>query len=97
MPNSVKSINLTEGDKEALEKVLRQSTAPARTYIRAKILLLKSENNSNEYIADKLDVCISVVRLCIDKYNVGGIEAAQHDNKGSAVKQRSRIQISHGS
>ena len=63
MPNSIKSINLTQDDKEALESILRQSTVEARTYIRAKILLLKSKNNSNEYIADKLDVCISVVRL----------------------------------
>ena len=86
MPNSIKSINLTQGDKEALESILRQGTVEARTYIRAKILLLKSENNSNEYIADKLDVCISVVRLCIDKYNAGGIESALHDNKGRGRK-----------
>ena len=46
MPNSIKSINLTQDDKEALESILRQSTVEARTYIRAKILLLKSENNS---------------------------------------------------
>ncbi len=43
MPNLVKSINLTEEDKAALESILRQSTVEARTYIRAKILLLKSE------------------------------------------------------
>ena len=86
MPNSVKSINLTQDDKDALESILRQSTAEARIYIRAKILLLKSENNSNEYIADKLDICVSAVRLCIDKYNAGGIEAALHDSKGRGRK-----------
>ena len=86
MPNLVKSINLTQDDKEALESILRQSTVEARTYIRAKILLLKSENNSNEYIADKLDVCISVVRLCIEKYNAGGIESALHDKRGRGRK-----------
>ena len=47
---------------------------------------MKSKNNSNEYIADKLDVCISVVRLCIDKYNAGGIESALHDNRGRGRK-----------
>ena len=41
MPNSVKVISLTQDDKEALENILRQSTVEARTYIRAKILLLK--------------------------------------------------------
>lgn len=86
MPNLVKSINLTDDDKAALESILRQGTAQARTYIRAKILLLKSENNSNEYIADKLDICVSAVRLCIDKYNAGGIESALHDNKGRGRK-----------
>lgn len=86
MPNLVKSINLTEEDKATLESILRQSTVEARIYIRAKILLLKSEHNSNEYIADKLDICISAVRLCIDKYNADGIESALHDNKGCGRK-----------
>ena len=86
MPNIVKAIHLTEGEKTALEGVLRQSTVEARAYIRAKILLLKAESKSNEYIADKLDICISSVRLCIDKYHAGGIEAALQDNKGRGRK-----------
>ena len=69
MPNLVKSINLTDDDKTTLESILRQSTVEARTYIRAKILLLKSECRSNEAIADKLDICVTAVRLCLDKYN----------------------------
>ena len=40
IPNKVKTINLTEGEKNALEGVLRQSTVEVRAYIRAKILLL---------------------------------------------------------
>ena len=38
--------------RDTLESILRQSTVDARTYIRAKILLLKSESNFNAYIAD---------------------------------------------
>ena len=68
MPNLVKPINLTDDEKATLEGILRQSTVEARTYIRAKILLLKSECRSNESIADKLDICVTAVRLCIDKY-----------------------------
>lgn len=86
MPNLVKSINLTDGDKATLESILHQSTVEARTYIRAKILLLKSECRSNEFIADKLDICVTAVRLCIDKYNTGGIEAALQDNRGRGRK-----------
>ena len=86
MPNLIKAIHLTEGEKAALEGVLRQSTVEARSYIRAKILLLKAESKSNEYIADKLDICVSSVRLCIDKYHAGGIEAALEDTKGRGRK-----------
>ncbi len=69
MPNLVRPINLTDDDKATLEGTLHQSTVEARTYIRAKILLLKSENRSNESIADKLNICVTAVRLCINKYN----------------------------
>ena len=86
MPNLVKSITLTETDKTTLEGILRQSTVEARAYIRAKVLLLKADGKSNEYIADKLDICVTAVRLCIDKYNAGGINAALQDNKGRGRK-----------
>ena len=86
MPNTVKAIHLTEDEKSALEGILRQSTVEARTYNRAKILLLKAESKSNESIADKLDICVSSVRLCLEKYHAGGIEAALQDNKGRGRK-----------
>lgn len=86
MPNLVKTINLTEEDKTTLESILRQSTIEARAFIRAKILLLKAENNTNEYIADKLDITVPTVRLCIDKYNAGGIANALNDDKGRGRK-----------
>ncbi len=50
MPNFVKAINISETDKAALESILRRNTVEARLFIRAKILLLKADNNSNEYI-----------------------------------------------
>lgn len=86
MPNLVKCIQLTEEERSTLECILRQSTIEARTYIRAKILLLKAESKSNEYIADKLDISVTAVRLCLDKYKAGGIETALKDNKGRGRK-----------
>ena len=86
MPNLVKAINISESDKATLEGILRQSTVEARIFIRAKILLLKADHNSNEYIADKLDISVPTVRLCIDKYNAGGIENALNDSKGRGRK-----------
>lgn len=86
MPNFVKVINISETDKAALESILRRSTVEARLFIRAKILLLKADNNSNEYIADKLDITVPTVRLCIEKYNEGGIENALNGSKGRGRK-----------
>ena len=86
MPNFVKAINISETDKAALESILRRNTVEARLFIRAKILLLKADNNSNEYIADKLDITVPTVRLCIEKYNEGGIENALNDSKGRGRK-----------
>ena len=86
MPKAVKTLTLTNDEKTSLEGILRQGTVEARKYIRAKILLLKSQGKSNESIADKLDVCISVVRLCLEKYYTGGIETALNDRKGRGRK-----------
>jgi transposase len=86
MPNHIKSINLTVDDKDTLESILQQSTVEARKYVRAKILLLKDKNNSNEYIAEKLDITVPTVRLCIEKYSAGGIENALNDCKGRGRK-----------
>ena len=86
MPNHVKTINLTADDKAILGSILQQSTIEARKYIRAKILLLKDDNNSNEYIAEKLDISVPTVRLCIEKYIAGGIENALNDCKGRGRK-----------
>lgn len=86
MSNRVKTINLTGEERTALENILHQGTVEARVFIRAKILLLKSDNRSNEYIADKLDISVPTVRLCIEKYNAGGIENALNDSKGRGRK-----------
>ena len=62
MPNTIKTISLTDDDKSYLNKLLTQSTLEIRVYQRARILLLKSEGASNKAIADKLDIGISVVK-----------------------------------
>lgn len=43
MPNTIKTISLTDDDKSYLNKLLTQSTLEIRVYQRARILLLKSE------------------------------------------------------
>lgn len=54
MPITVKVLKLTTDEKSSLEAVLRCPTTEARKYIRAKILLLKSDSYTNEAIATSL-------------------------------------------
>ena len=86
MSKIVKTIILTEEDKNTLKKILHQRNIEASTFIRAKILLLKAESHSNEYIADKLDISVPTVRLCLDKYNSAGIQNTLKDAKGRGRK-----------
>ena len=68
MSKIIKTIHLTETDLSTLESILRQSTVEARTYIRAKILLLKYDGYTYEQIADKLDVCLFSVKSCVQRF-----------------------------
>ena len=63
MPNTVKVLKLTTDEKSSLETILHFPTTEARKYIRAKILLLKSDSYTNEAIADKLDITVPIVHL----------------------------------
>ena len=86
MPNTIKTISLTDDDKSYLNKLLTQSTLEIRVYQRARILLLKSEGASNKAIADKLDIGISMVKRCLNKFKENGVEASLRDNKGRGRK-----------
>lgn len=87
MSNHVKKLSLTTDEKDFLMQLLHQRTLETRKYLRSRILLLKDEGLSNEKIADKLDVNVSTVRLCIEKYECGGIENALEDIRGRGRKR----------
>ena len=87
MPNHVKKLSLTAEEREFLMQLIRQGTVEARKYLRAKILLLKNDELSNEKIADKLDIAVPTVRLCIEKYENSGVENALEDAKGRGRKK----------
>lgn len=86
MPNTIKTISLTDDDKSYLNKLLTQSTLEIRVYQRDRILLLKAVGASNEAIADKLDIGIGVVKRCLNKFKENGIEAALRDSKSRGRK-----------
>lgn len=76
-------IQLTTEERCDLESLVRMGTVEARLYRRAKILLMKSDGISINRIAEKLDVTISTVRLCLEKYRTGGVNMALEDIKRS--------------
>ena len=85
---NAKAIILTDDDYEYLQSLIRQRTIQAQIVDRAKILIYKSQGNANRTIADRLDVNINTVKLCIKKYQSGGIQAALFDaqRKGRPVE-----------
>lgn len=86
MPNTIKTIMLTDEQKNYLNSLFKQSTLEVRIYQRAKILVYKSEGLRNEDIASKLDIGLGVVNRCLSKFKANGVDAALNDNKGRGRK-----------
>lgn len=75
-------ITLSSKEIEYLEMQTRARTIQAQTVTRAKVLLLRSEGNTIEYISDKLDINRNSVILCLKKYLEGGVKNALYDAPG---------------
>ena len=76
-----KSITLTTEDEEYLHSLVMKRTIQAQVVDRAKILLYKSQGDSNQAIADRIDVNINTVKLCISKFREVGVNRALFDDK----------------
>lgn len=48
--------------------------------------MLKSQGFSNEAIADKLDITVPTVRLCLEKFQNNGVHSALQDVSGRGRK-----------
>lgn len=85
---NAKAIILTDEDYEYLQSLTRQRTIQAQVVERAKILIYKAQGNANQTIADRLDININTVKLCLNKYKSGGIQEALFDEqrKGRPVE-----------
>lgn len=86
MPNTVKTIVLTDEQKTYLNSLFKQSTLEVCIYQQAKILMYKSEGMRNEDVASKLDIGPDVVTHCLSKFKTDGIDVALHDNKDHGRK-----------
>lgn len=78
---SAKAIELSAEQEKYLETICRQRTVQAQVAERAKILLYKARGATNAQIAERIDVNINTVKLCLAKYKEGGIERALVDDQ----------------
>ena len=74
-------IELTIEDSEYLQSLTRQRTIQAQVVDRAKVLLYKAQGATNSDIAERLDVNINTVKLCLSKFKEGGVQRALFDDK----------------
>ena len=70
---------LSDEDKDYLKSLSKKRTIQAQVVDRARILLYKADGMTFQEIAEKLAISTSTVRLCISKYNKGGVDAAIFD------------------
>ena len=79
---------ITDENYEYLQTLARQRTIQAQVVERAKILIYKAQGDANQTIADRLDININTVKLCLNKYKSGGIQKALFDvqRKGRPVE-----------
>lgn len=73
------TLDIFASDYEYLQSLCRRRTIQAQVVDRAKILIYKAQGESNQAIADRIDVNIDTVKLYINKYKNGGIEKALYD------------------
>ena len=74
---------LSYEDKKYLKSLSKTRTIQAQVVDRARILLYKADGVSFDDIAARLNISKRTVRLCISKFNTGGLDAALFDAKRS--------------
>ena len=82
MGKRASSIELSNEEREYLERQTRARTIQAQTVTRARILLLRADSVSIDAIADKVGLNRCSVMLCLKKFKEGGIENALFDAPG---------------
>lgn len=74
---------LSDEDKDYLKSLSKKRTIQAQVVDRARILLYKAAGMTFQEIAEKLAISTATVRLCITKFNKGGVDAAIFDIQSS--------------
>jgi transposase len=94
MPIIMKLRELTTDERDALERLSRSRTAPAREVERAKILLLASSGRHVPDIADQMNLTAYCVRERIRRFNHEGLVALQDRPRPGRAAQYNPEQVS---
>ena len=97
MPAQIPVI-LSDNDKKKLEDAVKSKVSPARLVLRAKIVLLASQNIPNVEIAKRLSTTQNTARLWRNRFNEEGFKCllkdrprgANHGGKNSEEQERLR-------
>src|SRR6266496_2457821 len=75
-------IRLTNEQRTIVKRLISSGRGPARVQARARILLIagqRDKTNSNEQIAQVLQVCSRTVSRVRQRFSKGGVDAALYD------------------
>ena len=70
-----KPLKLSAEERNQLENITRTRTLQSQVVTRARILLLKSDGDSVDKIADKVGINQDSILLCLKRYKSGGISS----------------------
>lgn len=90
---------LSDEDRDYLKALSKKRTIQAQVVDRARILLYKADGMTFQQIADKLAISTATVRLCISKFQKGGLDAAlfdvQHPGRPSEITDDAKAWMIH--
>ena len=79
MPMPIRKIELRDGDRAELERMVRSRTAAQRVVERASIVLASASGQKSDEICAAVGVSPPTVKKWLDRYEAGGIEALLKD------------------
>ena len=92
------SMNLSSEERQALESVARKYTSPYCDVIRAKIILLADEGQSNDVIASRLDTPRQIVSKWRKRFALArlpGLEAQPRGGRRARFSPVSSFKLRH--
>jgi transposase len=84
---------LREGDRERLQALIRSSTGSAGLALRARIVLLAADGESNTAIADKVGVSRPTVLAWRERYQANGLAGLDDEPRSGRPREIDRAKV----